>query len=101
MFKIKKAQSTAEYAILFALVITAAMGIQTYVKRGLQARVYDAVNDFVSTTGGTTAQYEPSSGTKTTTDQEQSRTFKETPDSDTPFTYEEKSSASYSSKTVQ
>ena len=37
--KNKKGQNIAEYAILIALVIAAAIGIQTYVKRGLQARM--------------------------------------------------------------
>jgi len=39
-----KAQSTAEYAIVIALVIAAAVGMQIYVKRGLQAKVKDAVD---------------------------------------------------------
>ena len=34
-----RAQSTAEYAIVFGLVIAAVIGMQTYVKRGWQARV--------------------------------------------------------------
>ncbi len=37
----KKGQNTAEYAILIALVIAAAIGVQTYVKRGWQGRVKD------------------------------------------------------------
>ena len=45
---IKKAQNTAEYAILFALVIAAVIGMQTYVKRGIQARVADTSDDFVT-----------------------------------------------------
>jgi len=60
-------QSTAEYAVIFALVIAVAIGIQTLVKRGLQGRVRDAVyytgNDLL---GGADAnfaftgeQYEP------------------------------------------
>jgi hypothetical protein len=57
----KKAQNTAEYAILIALVIAAAMAIQTYVKRGLQARVRDAVIKYQADTAdlGPTGQYEP------------------------------------------
>ena len=35
----KKGQNTMEYAIVIGLVITAAMAMQTYVKRGWQARV--------------------------------------------------------------
>ncbi len=42
----KKGQNTAEYAILIGLVIAAAIGIQTYVKRGMQARSKDAGDDF-------------------------------------------------------
>jgi hypothetical protein len=44
----RKAQNTAEYAILIALVIAAAIGMQTYVKRGVQARVKDSANDFTA-----------------------------------------------------
>lgn len=40
----KKGQNTAEYAILIALIIAAAVGMQTYVKRGLQGRVKDVVD---------------------------------------------------------
>jgi hypothetical protein len=63
IFRNEKAQNTAEYAILIALVIAAAMAIQTYVKRGLQAKVRDAVISYTddSTVAqlGTTGQYEP------------------------------------------
>ncbi len=38
IFKNKRAQSTAEYAILIALVVGAVVAMQTYVKRGIQAR---------------------------------------------------------------
>lgn len=47
MFKLNKSkikmlgQSTAEYAILIGVVVAAAVGMQTYVKRGVQARVHD------------------------------------------------------------
>lgn len=34
-------QSTAEYAILIGVVVAAAVGMQTYIKRGVQARVHD------------------------------------------------------------
>lgn len=63
LFKSQKAQNTAEYAILIALVIAAAMAIQTYVKRGLQARVRDAVINYRDQTKGingrSSSQYEP------------------------------------------
>lgn len=42
----KKGQNTAEYAILIGLVIAAVIAMQTYAKRGLQGRVYDASDSF-------------------------------------------------------
>ena len=53
-------QSTAEYAIVIGLVIAAAVAMQVYVKRSLQAKVRDAVdyNDSAATML-TTSQYEP------------------------------------------
>ena len=59
--KNKKAQNTAEYALLIALVVAGIIAMQQYAQRALQARVRDAslymitVND----TLGNTAQYEP------------------------------------------
>jgi len=40
----KKAQSTAEYAILFALVVGAVVAMQVYTKRGIQGRIKDVVD---------------------------------------------------------
>lgn len=40
----RKGQNIAEYAILISLVIAAAIAMQTYVKRGLQGRVHNAVD---------------------------------------------------------
>ena len=40
----RKGQSTAEYAIVLGLVIAAVIGMQTYVRRGLQGRIRDAVD---------------------------------------------------------
>ncbi|MFC1657766.1 hypothetical protein ACFL1D_00055 [Candidatus Omnitrophota bacterium] len=62
----RKGQNIAEYSILIALVIAAAVAMQVYVKRGLQGRVADAV-DHAPTPGVlgganiefTTKQYEP------------------------------------------
>jgi hypothetical protein len=56
----RKGQSTAEYAIVIGLVIAAAVAMQVYVKRSLQAKVKDAVdyNDATATML-TTSQYEP------------------------------------------
>ncbi len=48
--KLKKAQTTAEYAILIGLVIGALVAMQTYVRRGLQGRIKDVV-DHVGTGG--------------------------------------------------
>jgi gas vesicle protein len=61
IFKNRKAQSTAEYAILIGLVVAVAVAMQTYVKRGLQARFKDEVDDMAAQTSelGTTGQYEP------------------------------------------
>jgi Flp pilus assembly pilin Flp len=56
----KKAQSTAEYAILIGLVVAALIAMQTYVKRGLNAKMKDATDRFATTTNlGSTNQYEP------------------------------------------
>ena len=67
LIKIRKAQSTAEYAILFAIVIAAALGVQNRVRKALQARIYDATVDFVRETDGRTLQWESTESTKTTT----------------------------------
>ena len=48
----KRAQSTLEYAILIAVVVGALIGMQTYVKRGLQGRLRVATDDVGS-------QFEP------------------------------------------
>lgn len=57
----RKAQSTAEYAILIGVVVAALVAMQTYVKRGFQGRVKDATDTFATQTPelGTTTQYEP------------------------------------------
>jgi hypothetical protein len=59
-----RAQSTAEYAILIGLVIAAAVAMQVYVKRGLQARIHDASRVLVTQTPeldttDANLQYEP------------------------------------------
>lgn len=60
----RKAQSVAEYVIVLGLIVAAVVAMQTYVKRGFQGRVKEAV-DYVENTdkpgvvtfsGG---QYEP------------------------------------------
>jgi len=67
----RRGQNIAEYSILIALVIAAAVAMQTYVKRGIQGRVADAVDwapavDLGNATAGgagtlnfSTGQYEP------------------------------------------
>ncbi|MBF0594636.1 MAG: hypothetical protein HQL22_06685 [Candidatus Omnitrophica bacterium] len=61
MFKNKRAQNTAEYAILIALVIGGVVAMQTYAQRTIQARLRDASQEFVKQTSdvGNTVQYEP------------------------------------------
>ncbi|MDD5560990.1 MAG: hypothetical protein PHT50_02525 [Candidatus Omnitrophica bacterium] len=60
-----RAQSTAEYVIVLGLIVAAVIGMQTYVKRGFQGRIKDAVNyvDYGGASGDsvtfTTKQYEP------------------------------------------
>ncbi len=73
--RLKKGQSTAEYAIVIGLVIAAAVAMQVYVKRSIQGKMKDATdyNDEASTML-TTTQYEPyySTTTDMTTTQETS-----------------------------
>ena len=59
--KNRKAQNTAEYALLIALVVAGVIAMQTYAQRALQARVHDASNYMASSTSliGTNQQYEP------------------------------------------
>lgn len=45
----KRAQSIAEYALLLAVVVSAFLAMQVYVKRGLQGRLRDT-SDFVVNT---------------------------------------------------
>jgi hypothetical protein len=46
----KKGQSTAEYAIVIALVVGALIGMQKYVKRGLQGSIKDGLDRLVTDT---------------------------------------------------
>ncbi len=62
----QKGQSTAEYAIVIGLIIAATVAMQSYVKRGLQGRVKEAVEHVgaAGDVGGTTLtfsgkQFEP------------------------------------------
>ncbi len=62
----RRGQNTAEYAILIGVIVAAAIAMQIYIRRGMQARIKDAV-DFARTgdddSGGylysNETQYEP------------------------------------------
>lgn len=102
--RLKKAQATAEYAILFALVVGAAMTVQNYVKKSLQARVYDATEYYATNTPelGATRQWEPGRSIKTTEDQKSKREFTEDyTNADEPFTYKESMEADFKSTSTQ
>ncbi|MDP8260903.1 MAG: hypothetical protein P9M01_00985 [Candidatus Kappaea frigidicola] len=68
LIKLKQAQSTAEYAILISVIVGAALAMQVYIKRSLQAKMHDAGIALTDVSGdltgegvilGTTKQYEP------------------------------------------
>jgi len=63
MIRIKhmKGQSTVEYAIILGVVVTGLIAMQTYVKRGLQARYHDGTEFLANQTDaiGNLTQYEP------------------------------------------
>ena len=61
LIKNKKAQQTAEYALLISLVVAAVIAMQTYAQRALQGRIRDASLYMVKETDdlGMTNQYEP------------------------------------------
>lgn len=62
ILKNKKAQQTAEYALLISLVIAAVVAMQTYAQRALQGRIRGASNYMVTQTSaslGNVVQYEP------------------------------------------
>lgn len=53
-----RAQSVAEYSVCLALVLAALLGMQIYVKRGLQGR-YKEVVDHAAKQAASPKQYEP------------------------------------------
>ncbi len=62
----RKGQNTAEYAILIGVIVAAAIAMQIYIRRGMQARVRDAVdytrtgsNNELSNFFSSDKQYEP------------------------------------------
>ncbi len=59
--KNKKAQNTAEYALLIALVVAGVIAMQTYAQRAIQARIHDAAGYMENSTSqiGASRQYEP------------------------------------------
>lgn len=61
LMKNKRAQQTAEYALLISLVVAAVIAMQTYAQRTIQARIRDASVYLTSQTSelGSTNQYEP------------------------------------------
>lgn len=61
MFRKIRGQSTAEYAIVIAIVVGALIAMQIYIKRGLQGRYHDAVKYMATDSAaiGNTEQYEP------------------------------------------
>ena len=61
LLRVKKAQSTAEYALLIALVVAAVIAMQTYAQRAIQGRIRDASQYLTGQTSalGATNQYEP------------------------------------------
>ncbi len=61
LLKSKLAQTTAEYALLIALVVAAVIAMQTYAQRAIQARIRGAAQYMVNGTSqlGNVVQYEP------------------------------------------
>ena len=55
-FNSRRGQNTAEYAILIGVIVAAAIAMQLYIRRGMQARVKDAV-DYTKTGVNTTGDY--------------------------------------------
>jgi len=59
----RKGQNTAEYAILIGVIVAAAIAMQIYIRRGMQARVKDAVDYTMTADTSNTLfkenQYEP------------------------------------------
>ena len=72
----RRGQNTAEYAILIGVIVAAAIAMQIYVRRGMQARIKDAVDYSVSEVDVfNRTQYEPyymDSTLETTSDSESS-----------------------------
>lgn len=52
-------QSMAEYALVVVIIIAAVAGMQTYYKRGMQAKIKGTIDGMNLDTGSTFLQYEP------------------------------------------
>jgi Flp pilus assembly pilin Flp len=80
IFKNRKGQNTAEYAILIALVVGGVIAMQTYAQRALQGRLRDASVTMRDQTDvlGNSLQYEPY---YSKSESESSRTSTKTEDS--------------------
>jgi hypothetical protein len=67
--RLRKGQSTAEYAIVIGLVIAAAVAMQVYVKRSIQGKMRDAADyndpDATALGIGNSGQFEPNYATTT------------------------------------
>jgi hypothetical protein len=77
LIRMKKAQNTAEYAILWAIVVAAALAMQHEVRRAIQGSMHAAIQDELFQIGGfgLVSEYEPQSGTKRrTTDYSETET---------------------------
>ena len=103
LIKFRKAQATAEYAILFAVVVGAALAVQSRVKKALEARVFDALEDYRGLTGGTTNQWEGVQSNTHTNQQYSNRYYLENyeANAEAPFSVNVHTGATYSQKTVQ
>ena len=51
LLKNKKAQNTAEFALLISLVVAGVIAMQTYAQRALQSRIRDAAAYLTNKTG--------------------------------------------------
>ena len=65
----ERGQSLVEHAILLGVVLAALITMQTYAKRGLQAR-YRSVSDAATKAIGAPTQYEPYYASSASTDQQ-------------------------------
>lgn len=54
-----RGQGIAELSICLAVILAACLGMQTYIKRGLQGRYKDTVDNMTEQVPGAMPQYEP------------------------------------------